>query len=58
MGTFDFLKIDGERWKVKNLCVMCEKKKRKVLVEGEWDNVSNLGIATFGGKCNQDKVES
>ena len=34
------------------------KKKRKVLVEGEGDNVSNLGIVTFGGKCNQDNVES
>ena len=29
MGIFDFLKIDGERWKVKNLCVMCEKRKGK-----------------------------
>ena len=25
-----------------------KKKRRKVLVEGEGDNVSNLGIGTFG----------
>ena len=34
------------------------KKKRKVLVQGEGDNVSNLGIALLGGRCNKDKVES
>ena len=35
-----------------------KEKRREVLVEGEEDNVSNLGIGTFGGKCNKDKVES
>ena len=34
-----------------------KKKRRKVLVEGEGDNVSNLGIALLGGRCNKDKVE-
>ena len=35
-----------------------KEKRRKVLVEEEGDNVSNLGIALLGGKCNKDRVES
>ena len=42
MGTFDFLKIDGERWKVKNLCVMCEKRK------GEGERKKEKSTSTGG----------